>query len=87
MAKAKDEVKQSPTMVRTNELVTEGVALTETQRADGQRIYFTPPQEGVEFGTTVKATSLEKAQELTGVTAPVDAPADELTDNTDEGSK
>lgn len=86
----KEQTTKSPTVVRTNEGVQAGIVLTEKQRASGQRIYFTPPQEGVEFGTSVKANSLEKAQELTGIETPTEAPAepvDEPTVNTDEGDK
>lgn len=86
----KEQTTKSPTVVRTNEGVQAGIVLTEKQRASGQRIYFTPAQDGVEFGTSVKANSLEKAQELTGIAAPAEDTAEpdvEPTVNTDEGSK
>lgn len=86
----KEQPTKSPTVVRTNEGVEAGISLTEKQRASGQRIYFTPPQEGVEFGTSVKANSLEKAQEMTGVQPAPDTtdtpPAPDEPVNTDEGS-
>lgn len=85
---AEEKTSKSPTVVRTNEPVNRGIELTDNQKANGTAIYFTPAQEGVEVGTSVKAKSMTEAQKLTGVEpATNDAPATDENVNTDEGSK
>lgn len=65
-----ETTKQAPATVSTNEPVDAGVALTEKQKANGTHLYFTPAQEGVDRGVTVKAKSfteaVTKANELQG---------------------
>lgn len=83
-----EKTTKSPTVVRTNERLERGIELTDKQRASGTGIYFTPAQEGVEFGTSVKAKNTAEAQKLSGVEVPTeDAPATDENVNTDEGSK
>lgn len=83
----KEQPTKTPTLVRAGERAEQGIGITEKQRASGVKIYFTPPQNSLEFATSVKATSLEQAQRLTGLSVPTETEGDEPTVKTDEGEK
>jgi hypothetical protein len=77
----KEQATKSPTVVRGNEAATKGITITDKQRESGAKVYFTPPQEGVDVAVSVKSNSLEQAQKAAGITAPVDT-VSEPTDTT-----